>query len=180
MTALFSSMVLCSAVFAASSPVKDVRPHITVGSKKFTESVILGEIIAHLARYAGGEVNHRSELGGSRILFNALLNGDVDIYPEYTGTISEEILFGQGLRDENAIRESLAQQGIRMSRPLGFNNTYALGMKKARAAEFGIDRISDLLSHVELKFGFTSEFMSRGDGWPSLRERYPGYCMRIE
>ncbi len=172
MTALFSSTVLCIALFTASSPMEDGRPHITVGSKKFTESVILGEIIAHLARYAGGEVNHRRELGGSRILFNALLNGDVDIYPEYTGTISEEILFGQGLRDENAIRKSLAQQGIRMSRPLGFNNTYALGMKKARAAEFGIDRISDLLSHVELKFGFTSEFMNRGDGWPSLRERY--------
>ena len=118
MTALFSSMVLCIAVFPASGSMEDGRPHITVGSKKFTESVILGEIIAHLVRYAGGEANHRRELGGTRILFNALLNGDVDIYPEYTGTISEEILFGQGLRDENAIRKTLSQQGIRMSRPL--------------------------------------------------------------
>jgi len=155
-----------------AAAVAQVRPPVSVGSKTFTESVILGEIAVRLVRQAGGEPHHRKELGGTRILFNALLNGDIDIYPEYTGTISEEILSGQNLTDEASIRTALARQGVRMSGSLGFNNTYALGMKKARAAQLGIDKISDLVHHPDLKFGFSNEFMDRNDGWPSLRLRY--------
>src|SRR5262249_5112613 len=76
------------------------------------------------------------------------------------------------LRNEDAIREALAKHGIRMSRPLGFNNTYAIGMKKPVAARLGLSKISDVVRHPELKFGFTNEFMNRGDGWPSLKARY--------
>jgi osmoprotectant transport system permease protein len=145
---------------------------IRIGSKKFTESVILGELVGHLLQHAGFETQHSRELGGTRILWDALLAGEIDVYPEYTGTISQEILAGEGLETEVEIREALAEKGIRMGRPLGFNNTYAIGMRKEVAANLGIEKISDLSKHPELKFGFSNEFMDREDGWPSLKTRY--------
>ena len=106
-------------------------PQIRVGSKAFTENVILGEMAAQLAAAAGAEVDHQRELGGTRVLWEALLRGDLDAYPEYTGTISQEILSGRNLRGEEAIRAALAEHGLSMSRPIGFNNTYAMGMPEA-------------------------------------------------
>ena len=145
---------------------------VTVGSKKFTESVILGELVALLAENAGVQAVHEKELGGTQVLWKALLRGDIDVYPEYTGTISHEILSGKGLSSESEIRDALNAEGIRMSRPLGFNNTYAIGMKQGVASKYNVTKISDLRHHPELKLGFTSEFMDRSDGWPSLRDRY--------
>jgi osmoprotectant transport system permease protein len=145
---------------------------VTVGSKAFTESVILGELVTQLARGAGARVTHKEALGATRVLWNGLQQGSLDVYPEYTGTISQEILAGQGVHDEKAIRAALAERGIRMSRPLGFNNTYAVGMKEDLAAKLGIQKVSDLRAHPDLKFGFTNEFMGRADGWPGLRDRY--------
>ena len=145
---------------------------VTVGSKKFTESVILGELVALLAENARVQAVHEKELGGTQVLWKALLRGDIDVYPEYTGTISHEILSGKGLSSESEIRDALNAEGIRMSRPLGFNNTYAIGMKQGVASKYNITKISDLRPHPELKLGFTSEFMDRSDGWPSLRDRY--------
>src|SRR5262249_38220551 len=83
-----------------------------------------------------------------------------------------EILAGRGIRGEDAIRQALAAQGIRMSRPLGFNNTYAIGMRKDVAAAKHIHKISDLRDHPELRLGFSTEFMERADGWPALKARY--------
>lgn len=145
---------------------------IRVGSKKFTESVILGEIAARLVRSAGAPVLHRSELGGTRILWNALLRGDLDIYPEYSGTLIHEILAGEELSTDAALRLALAQRDVFMGQPIGFNNTYAIGMMEPRAEALGIHMISDLVKHPRLRFGFTAEFMDRTDGWPSLRDAY--------
>ena len=145
---------------------------VKVGSKKFTESVILGELLKHVIESTGRTAVHRAELGGTRILFNALRSGDLDAYPEYTGTISQEILAGRNLSGEAEIRAALREMGIVMTAPLGFNNTYALGMKKDRAAAVGVGSISDLRDHPELRFGFTNEFMDRSDGWPNLRDAY--------
>ena len=145
---------------------------VIIGSKKFTESVILGEIIFHLTANAGGRPVHRRELGGTRILWNALLKGDIDVYPEYTGTISEEILAGENIHGTEALRKALKKKGVLLTRPLGFNNTYIIGMKKDRASELDIKKISDLARYPDLRFGFSNEFMDRGDGWPSLRNRY--------
>jgi osmoprotectant transport system permease protein len=147
-------------------------PEVKVGSKKFTESVLLGEIIVGLIRSTGGPATHRAELGGTQILWSALLAGEIDLYPEYTGTIAEEILGGRGQSSEDAMRAALAEKGVIMSRPLGFNNTYALGMRRAAAEKIGVRTISDLRRHPELVFGFSNEFMDRADGWPSLRDRY--------
>jgi len=145
---------------------------IEIGSKKFTESVILGEVLRHLAVRAGADVSHRRELGGSRILWNALRRGEIDAYPEYTGTLARETLADRGVRTEDEIRDAVAEFGIRMSRPLGFNNTYAIGMKESVAESLGIRTISDLRSHPDLSIGFTNEFMDRGDGWPGLQATY--------
>ena len=106
------------------------------------------------------------------MLWNALLRGDIDAYVEYTGTLAEEILAGSGIRGEEAIRAALAARGVGMSRPLGFNNTYAIGMREAVAESLGIETLSDLRRHPDLRFGLTNEFMDRGDGWPSLRQHY--------
>jgi osmoprotectant transport system permease protein len=149
-----------------------VAQEVTVGSKAFTENVILGEVVTQLARNSGAAAAHRRELGGTQVLWNALRRGEIDAYPDYTGTIREEILAGRAIRDDAMLRQALEEQGIRISAPLGFNNTYALGMKEQLAEQLGIRAISDLRRHPELPFGFSNEFMERGDGWPSLRDRY--------
>ncbi|HMC66783.1 MAG TPA: glycine betaine ABC transporter substrate-binding protein [Gemmataceae bacterium] len=147
-------------------------PQVYVGSKAFTESVILGEIAADLARSTGAGVFHHQQLGSTMVVWKALLAAKIHVYVEYTGTISQEILAGGGLRDDEAVRKALAELGIRMSRPLGFNNTYAIGMRKDVAGRFGIQKVSDLRTHPELRFGFSNEFMERGDGWKGLRRHY--------
>jgi osmoprotectant transport system permease protein len=150
-------------------------PEVRVGSKKQPESVILGEMVALLAGNTGARVDYQRgrALGGTEFLWKALINDEIDVYPEYTGTISAEILAGKDLRKPKAMREALAEYGIRMSQPLGFNDTYALGMKKESAERLGIRTISDLRKHPGLKLGFSNEFMVRADdGWKGLRERY--------
>ncbi len=145
---------------------------ITVGSKKFTENVILGEIVTQLLRSSGVSAGHRRELGGTRVLWGAILAGDIDIYPEYTGTLLREIFQDEQLADEKELAAFLEGKGVVMSDPLGFNNTYAIGMLQSRAAQLGIETISDLKRYPDLEFGFTNEFMNRGDGWPGLRRHY--------
>lgn len=145
---------------------------VRVGSKTFTESVILGELAAQAVRAAGSPAVHRRELGGTTILWNALLAGEIDVYPEYTGTIAQEILSSEHLEGEEALREALAGRGVVMSRSLGFNDTYALGMKEETAARLGIETISDLGAHPELAIGFSNEFLDRADGWAGLRKAY--------
>jgi osmoprotectant transport system permease protein len=162
---------------------------LRVGSKTFTESVILGEVVAQLARADGARVQHRSGLGGTRLLWNALTSGAIDIYPEYTGTIIEEILHGDpaiarigagagGVADvdvEATLRqldEALRPRGIGVMGPLGFDNTYAIGTTAALARRLGLVALSDLARYPELRLGFSNEFMSRHDGWPAVRARY--------
>ena len=163
---------LIVALMVATAAQAGFAAEVTVGSKKFTESVILGEMLSHLAQAAGATARHRRELGGTRVLWQALRKGEIDVYAEYTGTIAQEILAGRGLDGDDAIRAALAALGIGMSRPFGFNNTYAIGMRKEDARRLGIRTISDLARHPALRLGFGNEFMDRGDGWPSLRARY--------
>lgn len=147
---------------------------VSVGSKKFTESVILGEMARILMQdgKAGVTVTHSRQLGGTRILWEALAGGDLHVYPEYTGTIDQEIFAGRALSDREALRRAAAERGVGMTRPLGFDNTYALGMRRERARQLGIETISDLREHPQLTLGFSNEFMDREDGWPGLRRHY--------
>ncbi len=145
---------------------------VVIGSKKFTESYVLGEIAKRMLTDAGIPAEHRQGMGGTIILWQALRGGQIDAYPEYTGTIAQEILKTDRALSRDEIRESLAKFGVGMTEPLGFNNTYALVMRRSEAQQLGVRIISDLRKHPELKIGLTHEFLDRQDGWQPLRERY--------
>jgi osmoprotectant transport system permease protein len=169
MRLLLASIALLVAL--AFSARAEEPASLSIGSKNFTESVILGEIGAGLAREAGIDVQHRRQLGGTRILWRAIENGQIDVYAEYTGTLAQELLQMPGA-DAAALRAGLAARGLAMSEPLGFNNTYALGMSSEQAERLGIHSISDLRAHPDLRVGLSNEFMQRADGWPGLHEAY--------
>ena len=155
---------LAALAFAANAePLK-------IGSKRFTESYILGEI---LVRQAGDAV-HRPGLGNTGIVFAALKAGSVDLYPEYTGTIAREILKLEGDFDIARLNRELAPLGMGVSVRLGFNNGYALAMRDERAQALGVRKLSDLLGHSGVKLGLSQEFIGRADGWPGLKKAY-GY-----
>ena len=148
-------------VLLAVSPVQAAEALI-VGSKRFTESYILGEI---LVRQVPGAV-HRPGLGNTGIVFAALKAGSIDLYPEYTGTIAAEILKLEGRPGIGELNRALAPQGLGVAVRLGFNNSYALAMREDRAQQLGITKISDLSRHPGLKLGLSQEFIGRADGWP--------------
>src|SRR5215468_3673427 len=145
---------------------------VVIGSKKFTESYVLGEIAKRTLTDAGIPAEHRQGMGGTIILWEALRGGQIDAYPEYTGTIATEILKSDSNVSLDQIRDSLEKLGVGMTAPLGFNNTYALVMRRSEAQRLGIRTISDLQKHPALKFGLTHEFLERQDGWRPLRQRY--------
>lgn len=144
---------------------------LVIGSKGFTESVVLGEILTSLARARGIEVVHRRELGGTRVVFAALERGDIDVYPDYTGTLLQEIFSSEHDASEATLPALLARRGLAMSPSLGFDNRYALGMKKTRAEQLHVRTTSDL-AKTSVSYALSNEFLERHDGWPSLKERY--------
>ena len=164
-----AALALASICAACGRPAPDVR----VGSKKFTESVVLGEIVTQALQSDGLRAEHRAQLGGTQVLWHALLAGEIDLYTEYTGTIREDILRGAAPgTDDESLRQALAAQGVGMSGALGFDDNYALGMKESDAVRLSVARISDLHGLPRLRLAFSEEFLNRRDGWPSLRERY--------
>jgi osmoprotectant transport system permease protein len=164
------SAALLFAIFAFCSIAQPQQ--IVVGSKRFTESYVLGEIARIALQKAGFTVEHKQGMGGTIILWQALRGGDIQLYPEYTGTIAEEILKTKQPLSTDGMRALLRQEGVGMSGELGFNNTYALVMRRDRAAKLGIHQISDLRNHPDLKIGLTLEFLGRRDGWAPLSTRY--------
>ncbi|WP_394780346.1 glycine betaine ABC transporter substrate-binding protein [Undibacterium sp.] len=144
---------------------------LRIGSKRFTESYILGEILTQAAApYA--KVEHRQGLGNTAIVFGALKAGAIDLYPEYMGTIEQEILKHTQPATLETTQRELAAMGLGVAVKFGFNNTYALAMRAADSQRLGIRRIADLSTHRELKFGLSHEFLGRADGWPGLAQRY--------
>jgi len=141
---------------------------LRVGSKRFTESYILGEVIVR----AAGDAVHRPGLGNTGILVSALKSGSIDLYPEYTGTIAKEILKLEGNPGLAAVNAALAPMGLGAATPLGFNNSYALAMREERAQALGIRTLGDLAKHSSLKLGLSQEFLGRSDGWPGLKAAY--------
>ncbi len=165
----FVVMSLLAAVGAASCFATEP---VVIGSKKFTESYVLGEIAKRALENAGIPVEFRQGMGGTIILWEALRTGQISSYPDYTGTIGEEILKTPGRNSINEIRSELEKFGVGITGELGFNNTWALAMQRAVADRWQIRTISDLRKHPELKFGLTHEFLSRQDGWQPLSKRY--------
>ena len=146
---------------------------IRVGSKSFTESYILAEVMAQLVEQVGeARVERRVGLGGTGVTYRALESGAIDLYPEYTGTLSHVLLKAPDLQSVEAIRARLETRGLTVSGALGFANTYALAVRADRAEALGLQSIGDLARHPELRAAFSSGFLERADGWPGLRARY--------
>lgn len=154
---------------------------VAVGSKRFTESYVLGEIVVQTLRAAGIEAVHRQGLGNTAILEQALRRGEVVVYPEYTGTIARELLKGvdgaQGVPTLEGLNALLAPRGLEVAVPLGFNNTYALALREADARRLGVATISELArlpaaTLASLRTGLSHEFLVRADGWPALARAY--------
>ncbi|HUL91024.1 MAG TPA: glycine betaine ABC transporter substrate-binding protein [Burkholderiales bacterium] len=144
---------------------------LRIGSKRFTESYVLGEMLKQAA--AGkAAVELRPGMGNTGILYAALKAGAIDVYPEYTGTIAREILKVEGNPTLADLGAALAPQGLGVAVRLGFNNSYALAMREDRAAALGIRTLSDLAKHPGLKLGLSQEFIGRADGWPGLKKAY--------
>jgi osmoprotectant transport system permease protein len=161
-------------VAAFASQVVAAPAPVVVGSKRFTESYILGEIVRQTLAAQGIAAEHKQGLGNTGILEQALASGAVDVYPEYTGTIVRELLKREGNPSLAELNQWLAPRGLKAAVPLGFNDTYALAILESRAAELGIARISDLLGPKarDLRLGLSHEFLERGDGWPALKAAY--------
>lgn len=146
---------------------------VTVGSKRFTESYILGEIATQrMQAVAGVSAVHRQGLGNTAILFSALKSGAIDVYPEYTGTLAFELLGLKRVPSLADLNLLLADHGLAAGMVLGFGNSYALAVSQTRAAALGVASISDLRQHAALRYGLTQEFLNRKDGWPGLRDAY--------
>ncbi len=165
-----TSLLLIAFLFGVAASV--VAKPIVVGSKKFTESYVLGEIAKTVLERAGFQVEERPGMGGTIILWQALRIGQIDLYPEYSGTIDEEILKTKEPLEANEMRRALEKFGVGISTDLGFNNTYTLVMHRTEAEKLGIRTISDLRQHENLKLGLTHEFLDRRDGWRPLAAAY--------
>lgn len=146
---------------------------IKIGSKHFNESYILAEIMAQLLEDRGYDVERKFGLGGTMICYQALLNGEIDAYPEYSGTIEQAILKLAHLFSFEQLQILLkTEHGLELLDSFGFNNTYAITVRAELADKLRLNSISDLRNHPELRFGLSYEFLERTDGWRELAKNY--------
>ncbi|MBO9645057.1 MAG: ABC transporter permease subunit [Pseudacidovorax sp.] len=146
---------------------------LRIGSKRFTESYILAEVLAQTAApHLQRPPTVRHGLGNTAIVYEALRSGGIDLYAEYTGTIALEILKSAKPLAPDAMRAALQPLGLGMAVPLGFNDGYALAMRATEAKRLGIRTLGDLAKHPELRLGLTNEFIGRADGWRGVAARY--------
>jgi osmoprotectant transport system permease protein len=154
---------------AVAGPVDSAR----IGSKDFTESIILAEMLRLDAQTHGLTLDHRRDMGGSAILWQALRQGSIDAYPEYTGTLTQELMHGLPASASHAdLAAALQKLGLGISEPIGFEDRYALGVLETLGARLQLQSLSDLRAHPELRYALSNEFMNRGDGWPGLKQAY--------
>jgi osmoprotectant transport system permease protein len=164
--AVFASASASASASAAAAGDGVLR----IGSKRFTESYILGELLAQTAA-PHVKTEHKQGLGNTAIVLAALQAGKIDVYPEYTGTIALEILKRGASAPLEQLRRDLAPLGLGVAVPLGFNNTYALATRGDGGS--GATRtLSGLSGQGGYKFGLSHEFIGRADGWPGLAQRY--------
>jgi osmoprotectant transport system permease protein len=151
--------------------------HVTVGSKDFTESVLLAEIVAQMLEARNIEVDRRFDLAGN-LGHSALVAGQIDLYPEYTGTAFTAILHHQPISDPKAVydqvqREYAEQFNVVAGRPLGFENTFAILVRGEDARRLSLKTISDAARYApQWHAGFGQDFMSRSDGYPGFSRAY--------
>ena len=171
-TTLCLLAILCASLACRTSD----RP-IRVGSKNFSESVLLGEVAAQALEKEGLKVDRRFNLGGTFVCHRAMVAGELDVYPEYTGTAFTAILKEKPISDPAVVRERVAREyktrwRLAWSAPLGFENTFALIVRGEDARRLGLHKISDLANHGNLRPGFGYEFIAREDGFQGLVRAY--------
>ena len=163
----------CTVVMTATAAAAEDTSPLRIGSKRFTESYILAELLAQQAAlHARTPPQVRQGLGNTAIVYEALRAGQIDLYPEYAGTISQEILKSPNPMTLDQMHQALAPLGLGVAVPLGFNDGYALAMRATDAKAKGIGNLSALADHPELKLGLSNEFIGRADGWRGLAKRY--------
>ena len=165
--ALLSLLVGCSAVSGAQE-----SSSLVVASKMFPESYLLGEMMAQMLESEGFLVERKFGLGGTKVCYDALINEEIDIYAEYTGTLSQVILKSEVHLDRAAINDRLVDQGLTLLEPFGFNNSYAIVVRESVATTHRLETLSDLAAGPLLNFAFSHEFLEREDGWPGLQQTY--------
>jgi osmoprotectant transport system substrate-binding protein len=170
--------VVCLAAILSTLACRSGERPFRVGSKNFSESVLLGEVAAQALEREGLKVDRRFNLGGTFVCHRAMVAGELDLYPEYTGTAFTAILGQKPVSDPAAVRERVAREyekrwRLAWSAPLGFENTFALIVRGEDARRLGLSKISDLGSHAEkLRPGFGYEFIEREDGFKGLVRAY--------
>jgi osmoprotectant transport system permease protein len=151
--------------------------HMLVGSKDFTESILLAEIVAQSLEARGVTVERKLELGGN-LPHEALAGGTLDLYPEYTGTSYTAILHHAPISDPRAVYTTVKQEydqkfNVEVSEPLGFENTFAMLIRGDDARRLKLKTISDAVPHApQWRAGFGQDFMSRADGYPGFSKAY--------
>jgi osmoprotectant transport system substrate-binding protein len=172
-------VVLLAAMTACDSDSSgNGKPTIRVGSKQFTEHLIVGNMYALLLEDAGYTVDRKLNLGGTAVVHQALVSGELDMYAEYTGSALAAILKLPLQTDQQQVydtvkREYDSQFKLTWLEPVGFNNTYAIALRQDKAAEMGITKISDLKGKAEsMTIAGSQEFLSRADGLPGLESAY--------
>jgi osmoprotectant transport system substrate-binding protein len=158
---------------------KNRAPHLTIGSKFFTEQVILAELLAqHIEARTGTHVERKSNLGGTLLCQKALLSGDLDLYVEYTGTALTAVLNESPSRDPrdvyDRVKEGYAQRfNLEVTEPLGFENTFAMVVRGDDAQRLQLHNISDIIPYApKMRAGFGYEFLERPDGYRGWSQLY--------
>jgi osmoprotectant transport system permease protein len=176
--AVLAAVALAALIAALlAGPGRSGQAPVVVGSKNFTEQVVLGEMLAALLEERGLAVDRRLNLGGTQLCHEAVRAGQIDVYVEYTGTALTDILKQAAGRDPvdvlREVRQAYAPLGLRVGEPLGFNNTFALVTRPDTSRRLGLTRISDLARHADtLRVGLFGEFLERADGLPGLTRAY--------
>ena len=174
---LMLAAVVLALAAAVARPASSLARPVVVVSKNFTEQVVLGHIVAEAIERAGLAVDRRLNLGGTALCHEALLASHADVYVEYTGTALTDILKEPTRTDPGEVlrlvRERYRPLGLRVFAPLGFDNTFALVMRREETQRLGVARISDLAPHAaRLRVGLFGEFLEREDGLPGLVAAY--------
>jgi len=167
----FFLLLICSALLLVGC---SSDPRVRVASKNFTEQLVLGEIIAqHLENRLQGHVSRKLDLGGTLLTQQAMVSGDIDVYPEYTGTALTAVLKRSPMKDPQqvlaAVREGYAQWHLEWLDPLGFENTFAMAI---RSENGGPSTLSQAAQERPWKLGVGYEFAHREDGLPGLVQTY--------
>jgi len=170
--------ILVGTLLLLLSASVSAQPPIVVGSKPFGESYLLAELFAQIMEARGLSVTRRPGLGGTEIVFPALVRGDIDLYPEYTGSGLRVILKQDSSKlpfevFDTVSRTFAAQYDLRWLPPLGFENTYAMSVRTEMAERLGLRTLSDAARvSSTLRAGFTADFIGQVDGLPALRDAY--------